>query len=77
MNLFDAYSDMADEVQAEALVLLKELDPEVHDALVHLLVADVLAHELDVPPWLAHVPAMPAEDDPTTLERAAADAGYR
>ena len=52
MCLFDLYSDMADEEQARALVLLKSSDTALHDALVQLLVADALAHDLDVPPWL-------------------------
>ena len=52
MSLFDLYSDMADEEQARALALLKSSDTALHDALVQLLVADALAHDLDAPPWL-------------------------
>lgn len=52
MCLFDLYSDMADEEQARALALLKTSDVALHDALVRLLVADALAHDLDVQPWL-------------------------
>ena len=52
MCLFDLYSDMADEEQARALALLKTSDLALHDALVQLLVADVLSHELDARPWL-------------------------
>lgn len=52
MCLFDLYSDMADDEQARALALLKSSDAALHDALVQLLVADALAHDLDAPPWL-------------------------
>ncbi|CAN7232827.1 hypothetical protein LJR168_003281 [Pseudoxanthomonas sp. LjRoot168] len=52
MCLFDLYSDMADDEQARALALLKRSDAALHDALVQLLVADALAHDLDAPPWL-------------------------
>ena len=77
MDLFDAYSEMADEDQAAALAVLKTLNAEVHDALVDLLVADALAHALDVPPWLTHLPDAQTADDPLSLERAAVHAGYR
>ena len=63
MFLFDTYSEMADEDQASALATLQTVDPTVHDALVQLLVADALAHDLDVPPWLGvAIPALTAED---------------
>lgn len=63
MFLFDTYSEMADEDQASALATLQTVDPAVHDALVQLLVADALAHDLDVPPWLgAATPALASED---------------
>ena len=52
MRLFDLYSDMGDDEQARALALLRISDVTLHDALVQLLVADVLGHDLDVPPWL-------------------------
>jgi hypothetical protein len=64
MALFDTYSEMQDEDQAEALANLKIVDPAVHDALVQMLVTDALSHTLDVPPWLGPAtPALSAEDD--------------
>lgn len=69
MGLFDAYSEMADEDQAEALTVLKSIDPAVHDALVQLLVTDALAHALDVPPWLTLAAAERPLDEPAHEER--------
>lgn len=68
MRLFDAYSEMADEDQANALTVLKSIDPPVHDALVQLLVTDALAHDLDVPPWLRFVVPVPVAEEPPPLK---------
>lgn len=51
LDLFDAYAEMPDEQQSQALADLRRTDPGLHDALVQLLVADALGHSLDVPPW--------------------------
>ncbi len=64
LALFDTYADMADEQQSEALAALRCTDAALHDALVELLVADALAHTLDVPPWLRHGTAVPGSTDP-------------
>ncbi|MBD9478820.1 hypothetical protein [Pseudoxanthomonas sp. PXM02] len=63
MLLFDTYSEMGDEEQAQALATLRTVDPAVHDALVQLLVTDVLDHTLDARPWLAGAVPAPADDD--------------
>lgn len=64
MALFDTYSEMEDEDQAEALANLKIVDPAVHDALVHMLVTDALSHALDIPPWLGSAaPTLSSEGD--------------
>lgn len=63
MGLFSTYCEMADDDQANALAVLRTIDPTVHDALVQLLVADALAHALDVPPWLClNASTMPRTD---------------
>jgi hypothetical protein len=63
MFLFDTYSEMGDEDQAKALAALRTADPPVHDALVHLLVIDALAHALDAPPWTGLSPPAPVPND--------------
>lgn len=63
MLLFDSYSDMGDEDQAQALATLKTVAPAVHDALVQLLVTDALSHALDAGPWLEGAsPGSPPDD---------------
>ncbi len=74
MLLFDTYSGMADEDQADALATLKTVDPAIHDALVQMLVTDASSHALDVPPWLgAATPTLSAGDvhdeDATSIDR--------
>lgn len=63
MILFDTYSDMEDEDQAQALATLRTVAPAVHDALVQLLVTDALSHALDAGPWLARTSLGSALDD--------------
>jgi hypothetical protein len=63
MILFDTYSDMEDEDQAQALATLRTVAPAVHDALVQLLVTDALSHALDARPWLACTSHAPTPDD--------------
>ncbi|MBA3928489.1 MAG: hypothetical protein C0521_02750 [Xanthomonas sp.] len=73
MFLFDTYSEMADEDQAQALAALKTVDPVIHDALVQLLVTDALTHALDVPPWQDAVTASLAIDHRIHEEMATAN----
>ena len=79
LHLFEAYSDMADEVQSAALAVLRRTDPTLHDALVHLLVIDALDHEMDVPPWSIHAPgnAMPGDGVPDGATKEPAGARTR
>ena len=72
MFLFDSYSEMEDEDQARALAALKAVDPAIHDALVQLLVTDVLGHALDEPPWVGPVSAALAAEGPLPEARAIA-----